>query len=372
MPPKEQQTDSNTVTELFFALLRCGIGVDGKLPYAPSPEQWEQLLDICEKQAVIGIAYKGITSLPKEQRPPKNTLVTFFQASETIKENNIRQNKIARVVADKFKHDGFRCCILKGQGIAQLYPDPYMRTCGDTDIWLDGDTGTILNYIRKYFPKCRPTYHHVDFPIKKGVEIEVHFTPSWMHSPLKNSRLQKFFTKQSPIQFSNITESAEGSFPSPTLAFNRIYILLHIYRHLFQEGIGLRQLLDYHFVLDKGFTPTEKEDTLKTIDKLGLTRFCAAVMYLLQNRFGLKEEKLLLPPDRKAGEFLLGEIMQAGNFGMYDSRYAIVSNKAEFRHFLNSMQRISRLTFHYPSETFWSPYFKMWHFFWRKRHAPKC
>ena len=369
MQVNDNQPADGRIPELFFALIRCGIGTADTLPHQPTAKEWEELLDVSQKQAVVGIAYSGIERLPKEQHPPKQILISFFQASEAIRESNIRNNRISAAVSRKFAEDGFPCTILKGQGIAQLYPDPYRRTPGDTDIWLDGKSGRILNYVRKYFPACTPTYHHVNFPIKKGVDIEIHFTPSWMHNPFRNRRLQKFFTRESARQFSNIIATAEGNFPAPTLEFNRIYILLHIFRHIFQEGIGLRQLIDYYFVLDKGITPAEKAECKRMLKALGLSRFAAATMYMLKEQLGLAEEKLLLKPDVRRGKFLLTEIMIAGNFGKYDSRYAIVPKENELRHFLNSMQRTARLVSQYPSEAIWSPYFKAWHFFWRKHHS---
>ena len=81
--------------------------------------------------------------------------------------------------------------------------------------------------------------------------MELHFTPSWMNGFADNKRLQKFFMEQVPVQFSNEIELPDISenINSPTIEFNRFYILLHIYRHLFGEGIGLRQLMDYYHVL---------------------------------------------------------------------------------------------------------------------------
>ena len=84
--------------------------------------------------------------------------------------------------------------------------------------------------------------------------------------------------------------------------------------------------------------------------------------------FGLERERMVVAPDARRGEFLLNEIMEAGNFGQYDSRYSIVSKENEFDHFMNSMKRIARLIFQYPGETLWSPWFKVWHYFWRRRH----
>jgi hypothetical protein len=102
---------------------------------------------------------------------------------------------------------------------------------------------------------------------------------------------------------------------------------------------------------------------------LGLKNFASATMYILKEKFGLENEKLIVPPDARRGEFLLKEIMIAGNFGKYDSRYKTVPKENEFAHFINSMKRTLRLVTQYPGETLWSPYFKIWHFLWRKRHS---
>ena len=129
-------------------------------------------------------------------------------------------------------------------------------------------------------------------------------------------------------------------------------------------------MLDYYFVLDKGFTAEERNRTVETLRSIGLLDFAAAAMHVLKERFGLEEEKLLTPPDARRGEFLLKEIMTAGNFGKYDSRYAIVPKEKEFSHFVNSMRRTVRLITQYPGEVLWSPYFKIWHKIWRKRNSP--
>ena len=360
--------EDKNIIELFFHLIRCGIGKQSTLPHAPNAQEWSELLNIAIKQTLIGITFAGIERLPQEQRPPKPILLNWHRACEQIKEKNIELNKRSIAVSRKFLQSGFRNCLLKGQGLTQLYPNPNLRTPGDIDIWLEGGCDKILEYIKKYFPKCTPTYHHVDFPISKDVEIEVHFTPSWMYNPINNRRLQEYFAKNAHEQFCNFTTTAQGDLPAPTQTFNCIYILLHIYRHLFQEGIGLRQLLDYYFVLDKGFTHAERNECVKTLKRLGLAKFAAATTYILHEKFGLDSKKQIITPDSRRGEFLLNEVMTAGNFGQYDSRYEMVPQEQEFRHFLNSMRRIARLIFQYPGETFWSPYFKVKHYLWRKSH----
>ncbi|MBO5866038.1 MAG: nucleotidyltransferase family protein [Bacteroidaceae bacterium] len=357
-----------SVIELFFSLIRCGIGKQQRLPYTPDAQQWNELFEIAQKQTLTGIAFAGIERLPKEQRPAKELLLQWYSLSIAIKNKNGELNNKCAIVSKKFKSEGFNNCILKGQGIAQLYPDPTLRTPGDIDIWLDGGDTKAINYVKRFFPDCTPTYHHVDFPIAANLEIEIHYRPSWSYNPFANKRLQRFFKENAATQFRNDTTTAQGTFTAPTATFNRVYILMHIYRHLFQEGIGLRQLLDYYFVLQQETTTLEKKEYRKLLKRFGLKNFAAATTYVLQKTFGLESEKQIVAPDKRRGEFLLKEVMLAGNFGKYDNRYNIVSQENEFEHFLNSMRRITRLIFQYPGETLWSPYFKIWHYLWRKRH----
>lgn len=78
--------------------------------------------------------------------------------------------------------------------------------------------------------------------------MEAHFRPLFLDSPLRNHRLQGWFqlNEQFGVHDAKIGDCV---IPTPIVSFNAVYQLCHIYRHLFDEGIGLRQLLDYYFVL---------------------------------------------------------------------------------------------------------------------------
>lgn len=359
------------VTELFFALIRCGIGKEEQLPATPTEQEWHELFDIAKKQTLAGIAFAGIETLPQEQRPPRNILLSWYKLSQTIRKKNAELNSKSAAVSEKFRREGFPNCILKGQGLAQLYPDPYLRTPGDIDIWLYGDSDKTLAYVRKYFPDCKPTYHHVDFPIAEGLDIEIHYRPSWMCSPSKNKKLQAFFSKNANDESATTINTAEGSFPAPSNTFNRIYILLHIYRHLFFEGIGIRQVLDYHFVTQQKITEGEKAEYIRLLKELGLYKFATAATYAMQRMFSANETTTLVPPNKKEGEFLIREILAAGNFGQHDTRYKATRRGANPTRIRDIVKRSYIMLTHYHSETLWNNYFKVWHWFWRRRHSTR-
>ena len=396
---------------LFFELLQIAIGNRDRFSQTPTVEEWRELFSLSKKQAMVGIAFRGVEQLPEEQRPPKTLLMQWYMATERIKSMNADLSRKALAVTNKFLEEGFPSVILKGQGIAQLYivdgrkttvngiqstvdsqrevPQEATqatvntfqggelsilnsqlsiseyRTPGDIDIWLQGGRKDVLDYVRRQEPGCNPVYHHVDFPVVDGLVIEVHFTPAWMNSPVTNRRLQRFFDECLTINKSYIG-GRFSEIPVPSTAFNRVYILVHIYRHLFAEGIGLRQLLDYYFVLSQGFTMVEREATMCTLRSLKMQRFAAAMMWVLQEVFGMDNRYLLTTPDEKEGRFLLGEMMLAGNFGKYDERLQYEQGESGLHWGLRKVVRNFRFVSSYPSEVIWSPLFKLWHYFWRK------
>ena len=352
---------------LFFELLQISLGHKTAFSHTPTENDWRELYLLSKKQALLGIAFVGIDRLPNNQRPPRPLLLQWITAAERIKEVNTELNKKVFVISQKFYNDGFRNVIIKGQGVAQYYKIDNLdkfRMPGDVDIWLDGNHKDIVEYVRNIMPNSKIVYHHADFPKIDNVEVEVHFTPSWMNSYFTNQKLQHYFNQGRAELFH--TNSSNG-IPLPTLAFNRVYILVHIYRHLFHEGIGLRQLMDYYYVLRQGFTEVERKETMHMLCTLKMKRFAGAVMWVLQEVFGMEETGLITRPNEVEGRFLLNEIMRSGNFGQYDKQMLRKSKESDFSYGYRKIKRNIRFIRSYPSEVLWSPLFKLWHIFWRKK-----
>ena len=357
---------------IFFDFLQFCIGAVTKIPASVKNADWNALYAIAKKQALIGVLFHGIKQLPKELAPDAGLLMQWMGMAQKIRQQNIRLFIDSAKVCKKFKEVGFRNCILKGQGNALLYPDPYMRTSGDIDIYLDGGRNRVMQYINKVCPNQVMRYHHVDFPVMKTA-IEVHFTPSYMFFPVHNRRMQKWFKEVMDLQCSNVITLPDGygEITVPTTSFNVIYILSHLYRHVFTEGIGLRQLIDYYFVLVKSEERRVKNLTAleHELKYLGLWKFAGAVMYVLHDTLGLPEEKMIAPINVNEGRFLLAEIMQGGNFGQYDTRLGSKENEGKLHRYLRMSLRNLRFVKHYPTEALSEPLFRTWFALWKKIHG---
>ena len=352
---------------IFFDILRFCIGTTDDIPSSVKDADWRALYAIAKKQALIGVLFHGIKKLPKELAPDEDLLMLWAGMAQRIRLKNVRLFQDSAKVCKNFKQMGFRNCVLKGQGNALLYPDPYMRTPGDVDIYLEGGRRRIMEYVDEVCPNQVMRYHHVDFPVMK-TPIEVHFTPSYMFCPWHNRRMQKWFVKMMDLQCSNVVSLPDGygEISVPTLSFNVVYVLSHLYRHVFTEGIGLRQLLDYYFVIVKWHADgTDLTALQRDLKWLGLWKFAGAVMYVLHEVFGLSEKRMIAPMNEKEGRFLLGEIMRGGNFGQYDDRLGDKTGEGKVHRYFRMSLRNMRFVRHYPSEALCEPLFRTWFFFWK-------
>lgn len=360
---------------LFFELAQVALDTKGLLSKNPSNQEWQALYDTCQKQSIAGIVYHALEKLGNHgQKPPLSILYEWIGLNEQIKHQNRIVNQNAIFLSELLNKDGFQCCILKGQGNNLMYPNPYIRTPGDIDVWICSDFDVrykkenlrkIIKYVKSRNNEGNACYHHIDFGLFHGTEVELHYRPSFMFNPIHNHRLQKWFDEQRHVQFMNRVALPEcsGTIAIPTPEFNVIFQLSHVYNHLLHEGIGLRQIIDYYYVLK---SLPEGSHFTGTFRKLGLIKIAGAMMWVQSEVLGLEDKFLIAPKDEKRGKIMLEEIMRGGNFGFYDTE-----NKKANTRFKKAVQRFKRdirLMRFFPSECLWESVFRTYHFFWRMRY----
>lgn len=358
----------------FFELLKFSIGSIKKVSSSPSEEEWETMHAMAHKQALTGLLYDGITKLPEDRRPPKKLLLKWYAESEVIRKKNEKVNAVAVEVTEMFEQVGIENCILKGQGNATMYGNPFIRIPGDIDIWINPskaivDHGALLVGERR-LPVKKISYRHIEIGLFHDVEVEIHLRPSFMNNLIHNHRLQKWFDVQAKQQFCHTIElpNGVGKMNMPTIDFNLVYQLCHITNHFFYEGIGLRQFVDYYYLL-KEVEHVDKEQFKRLLEEFGLWQMAGAVMYVERELLGLDDRYLMVPVDKKRGRFLVREIILSGNFGKFDSRVSSKHRKTSIGRNVERLRRDFRMMRLFPSESLWEPVFRLYHYCWRKRHS---
>ena len=178
--------------------------------------------------------------------------MTWMGKAQQIRRQNMKVNTVASKLFSMLREDGLRCCVLKGQGNALMYSNPYSRTPGDIDVWIDASRERIMEYAQKKFElEDDIRLQHLETSLD-GVPVELHFFPCSMNNPIYHTRLQKWFRRNADLQCSHIVGLPDeaGDIAIPTTAFNVVYQLTHLYHHFFDEGIGMRQIIDYFLVVN--------------------------------------------------------------------------------------------------------------------------
>ena len=375
----------------FFAFLKYCLGTKGDMSRVIAGMNWRKLYSFASRQAVLGLCFDGIERLgeeyPEELRLNpigRELLMTWMGKAQQIRRQNRKVNTVASKLFSMLRKDGLRCCVLKGQGNALMYPNPYSRTPGDIDVWVNASREEITEYAKCHFKlEDDIRYHHLETTMD-GVPVELHFFPCTMNNPIYHARLQKWFRRNVDLQCSNVLELPDGAgeIAVPTLAFNVIYQLCHLYHHFFDEGIGMRQIIDYYYVVISDYLLVINDyllvindeslgirDTLQSeLKHLGLWKFAGAVMYVLHEALGLPEEKMIAPMDEKRGKLLLAEILNGGNFGQHFTKYGHFTQQGMAKKYFLKIWRNMHFVRYYPAEALSEPFFRTWHFFWRMKN----
>ena len=243
----------------FFAFLKYCLGYKENMSRMIAGMNWHELYSFASKQALLGLCFEGIERLGEEypeelKRNPigRELLMTWMGKAQQIRRQNMKVNAVASKLFSMLREDGMRCCVLKGQGNALMYPNPYSRTPGDIDVWINASRERIMEYAQKKFElEDDIRLQHLETSLD-GVPVELHFFPCSMNNPIYHARLQKWFRRNADLQCSHIVGLPDGAgdIAIPTTAFNVIYQLTHLYHHFFDEGIGMRQIIDYFLVVN--------------------------------------------------------------------------------------------------------------------------
>lgn len=399
---------------LEFEFIQVAMGLRERLSAVPSVHDWQVLFEFCKRQSLLGIGFAAVERLHEMgMECPSVIRMKWYGYALQIERMNEKLNMQCGEITKRYEHDGLQCCILKGQGNLLNYPESLRmrRTPGDIDIWcITPPSGlsmpnaslrdytnyhginAVMEYVRMQYrlkgtdvhPKA--CYHHIEAPDSDGSEVEVHYRAAFLRSPLRNWRMQRWFEHHADECMKNKTHLG---FSMMTSSINVVYQMCHLYTHIFEGGIGLRQLMDYYFALrvwhndvmeckdlqsqgmwSEGLgTPVmSKEEVMAVIRSFGMRKFAGAVMWVLHEVFAMPALCYICEPNEKEGKKLLEEIMKGGNFGQYDERGKEFKNGGMIKHGLWKLKRVMRLVRSYPEEALWEPVFRVYHLIWRLIH----
>ena len=325
------------MSKILFEFLQIAIGNRNSLSVAINDSDWLQLFNFCKSQDILGIGYTAVEKLHSRGIACPSSLEEQWRdiAYQIEKQNEVINGQCA-VISRQYEHDGFSTCILNGQGNLSNYPEELKarRMSDDIFVWAipngdvpiavqtgKGEVGyvtyhgckAVIEYVKMLHRLARNNekpvirYHHIEAPKLDGTEVEVHFRVGFVNSPLRNFKMQRWFDAHADVCMKNKTQMG---FAVPTSSVNVVYQMCHLFSHYFDEGLGLRQLMDYYFALkiwhndvmeckdlqsqgmwSEGLgTPVmSATEIMAVLRSFGMGKFAGAVMWVLNEAFENEE-----------------------------------------------------------------------------------
>lgn len=409
----------------FYELLQISLSTRDSFTTLPTTEQWAEIFNEADRQCVLGIMCVGVEKVVQrcggleKSRIDPDLFATWYSYTQKTKERNLELNRKSAWLQNWLSKQGFSSCILKGQGNALMYPDPLLRTSGDIDVWMwkkEYDESHLTgrysgsqnreDIVQWVLGKMNGKYaeiavHHVQMEPLGGVEVEGHYWPNFFFSRPRMKDFERYCEEEHlrqmtnwkplPLSLSDVVSENVGSLnttsenktsnassvndplkriSAPTPEFNMIFQLLHVMRHLFHDGIGLKQMIDYYWLLNS--QEMDMEEVRRLVRRFSLTHIVEGMMWMMHHVLGMPEERLPFPMDEKVGRILLSEIDRGGNLGWDDLGLHQWRFKSSLQMFIWRTYRDITLIRICPSEVLWSPYFRFWQKMWVRKMEKKA
>lgn len=287
--------------DFFFGVLQeslWGKQVDS----IPDGIRWDVVVKQFKYQAVMGLASVPMIRMIYKGLVPDSYLNGFIQC---IGLNTRQHSELNGDIVEAFhllSQEGFHPVLLKGQGIAQSYPNPVLRMCGDIDVYIGrndyqkacsffsqiGDAGNAI-YSEKHY--------HIHF---RDSVVELHRVAEVQHLWGTDRYYRKLTAKwmeETPSDFVTI----EGEkIPVPPCQFNVLYVFNHLWHHFVGDGLVIRQLCDWAVLLHNAYGKVDETVLLTHLKRLRLLNSWKTIGWIIVNCLGLPSREMPFYTD-KAG-----------------------------------------------------------------------
>ena len=350
-------------------LLGTGLGLRGQADaalFADKQTDWENLFRLSREQAVAGIVWDGLLTLPKELQPEKALFYRWMGYVLEIERANKHLNTVLRKMDSFFAND-FKLpyVVLKGQGIAALYPRPEHRSCGDIDLYAGAKGAKELDRLfpEKGFRRKTLSTKHSNYYLD-GIEVENHYMAALFFWPGNALKMRELVDSWFPrgIVSRTMHPAEEGELlhiPVAPSWFEALFAVIQFSSHLRLEGVGLRQLCDWYMLTHQ--PGLDRERYSQGLHFLGLSVLNAALERLSASL--LEERKVRLSRAEREVE---RAIWEGGNFGhhaddAHDHTFASAGGflKVMGRLFLHDVRRSCRFFRFAPMECLLTPLFRV-------------
>jgi len=262
-----------TIQSVLFNFIKIGIGKETPILKTCSIN-WEALFSTAQKQGVAAIVLDGINKcLEKGVKIDIDfqTKMKWIGLVQQLEQRYQQYEKNIKELEAFYREHGIRMMVLKGYGLAQNYPIPSHRPCGDVDIYLFGDQEKADKLLQEKLGISidKSHHHHTVFRFKDET-VENHYDFLNVHVRPSNKRIE---AKLKELANLDVNDNFDDNIIFPSVEFNAIYLLRHCASHFASTEMTVRQILDWGFFMDNHHQEINWDEYIPYIRQEGMYRF---------------------------------------------------------------------------------------------------
>ena len=251
------------ITSDLFSLLALGLHNEIKKTDF-SDINWHELIELSIKHGVVGQVFYAVKRLKDGEIEDGKINIDSLDLGQLYTMTTKQEKYFLEMwyqtlkLADFFSSNNIRTVVIKGFGIASLYPNPKARLFCDLDCFLlSKDHNNIDNH--------DDVWHNANSLIKsQGIKLN---TDVYLHSTFEYKKLHvenhRYMTNvkgsKRMLEFENYLQNSlltEGTtnlgdtkVEIPNLMFTSLYVLYHSHKHMLHGEMTLRMLCDWAVIL---------------------------------------------------------------------------------------------------------------------------
>ncbi len=308
----------STVEQHYFALLRSALW-DTSVSLVGEID-WEAVMKMAEFHS-NNVLVADVASRMTDESKPSPVIQAKMQS--LMRSNLFHLMQLRQILVSAVKllreHD-IEPVVLKGFGLALLYPNPSLRQIGDIDLFIGVANFHKACTLLRTLPGSYNWGEEID--VGRHYNIEFGSIPLEVHrvsADIENARLYPHYAameQEGLIDHPQRIDYEGFEISIPSKEFVVFFTFYHAWHHYLETGVGWRQLSDVTMALHSYHGQLDLDKLRKWLDYMRVMTPWQTFGYLLVECLGLPEAEMPFydASCRKRAQKLYRQIMREGNF----------------------------------------------------------
>ena len=340
--------------QVLFSLLRLGLGTNKDVQdeniadlFLATEKHWLQLEETARCHGVSGIVLDGLQVIINELGPgcfsrsitPDKWKLFILQWIGDVQQGYEAGNMQQMVVVDNIQRHwgeaGIRMMLMKGLAMGTYYPEPKHRSPGDIDCYLFDGYTKGNKFAKAWADSVNEGWYKHSVINYKGQTIENHQYFVHTREGKNSKKLNQVLCDTLKNDHFDVLPGTGVLLPPPM--FNALFLTYHAQAHFLEEGLKLKQLLDWAMFLKHDANKIDWSYFYSVCEIYHLRRFAEVATDIAVHYLGVKIDNPKIVTNSPYTEMVIHStlydkdfVFNGGQSG-WANRWHIIKNLFKYR-----------------------------------------